>query len=67
MKQETMQMLDEFDISPNEELQLSERYKVFEEYIKQTVSGEGMGGDSSYLILWDKGELEELLKYPLLE
>ncbi len=60
MKQETKNMLNEFNLSPDEDPQFGERYKVFEDYIKQTVSGEGMVGDSSYLLLWEKKEIEEL-------
>lgn len=60
MKQETKHMLNEFDISYDEEVQFGDRYKIFEEYIKQTVSGEGRVGDNSYLILWDKRIIEEL-------
>ena len=60
MKQETKNMLNEFNLSPEEELQFGDRYKVFEDYIKQMVSGEGMVGDSSYLLLWEKREIEEL-------
>lgn len=60
MKQETKQMLNEFDISCDEEVQFGDRYKIFEGYIKQTISGEGMVGENSYLILWEKSEIEEL-------
>lgn len=60
MKQETKQMLNEFDTSCDEAIQLNGRYKVFEDYVKQTISGEGMVGDNSYLILWEKSEIEEL-------
>lgn len=60
MKQETKNMLNEFNLSPNDELQFGERYKLFEAYIKKTVSGEGMVGESSYLLLWEKREIEEL-------
>ena len=60
MKKETLQKLQEFDISPNEELILSQRYKIFKDYLSQTVSGEGMVGESNYLMLWEKSEIEEL-------
>ena len=60
MKNETIQKLSEFDISSDAELVLSERYKAFEDYIKQTVSGEGMVGENNYLSLWEKNEIEEL-------
>lgn len=60
MKQKTKELLNAFEQSHDEEVQLSERYKVFEKYIKQTVSGAGTVGDNGYLTLWDKSELEEL-------
>lgn len=60
MKQETKQMLNEFNLSDTGEVQFGGRYKVFEDYIKQTVSGEGMVGANSYLLLWGKREIEEL-------
>ena len=60
MNKETIHMLDKFNLSSNEDLQLSERYKVFENFLKQTVSGEGMVGDNNYLLLWEKKEIEEL-------
>ena len=60
MKKETVQKLSEFNISSDEELVLSERYKVFKDYLKQTVSGEGMVGENNYLSLWEKNEIEEL-------
>lgn len=60
MKKETVQKLSEFNISSDEELVLSERYKVLKDYLKQTVSGEGMVGVNNYLSLWAKNEIEEL-------
>ena len=60
MKNETIQKLSEFDISSDAELVLSERYKTYEDYLKQTVSGEGMVGENNYLSLWEKNEIEEL-------
>lgn len=60
MKNETVQKLSEFNISSDEKLVLSERYKAFKDYLKQTVSGEGMVGENNYLSLWEKNEIEEL-------
>ena len=60
MKNETVQKLSEFNISSDDELVLSERYKVFEDYLQHTVSGEGMVGENNYLSLWEKNEIEEL-------
>ena len=57
---ETMEKLKEFNRSYDEELVLSEKYKAFEDYLKQTVSGEGMVGYNNYLLLWKKDEIEEL-------
>ena len=42
---------------------LQERYfwvKPYENYLKQTLSGEGMVGENNYLLLWEKSEIEEL-------
>lgn len=60
MRQETIHMLEEFNISSNEEFQLSNKYKAYEEHIKKSISGEGMVGENNYLILWRKSEIEEL-------
>jgi len=60
MKKETMQKLSQFNVSLDERLMFSERYKDFEEHLKQIISGEGMIGDNNYLLLWEKSELEEL-------
>ena len=60
MTNETMQRLKRFNLFSDEDLQLSERYKVFENHLHQTMSGEGMVGDSNYLLLWPKSDLEEL-------
>lgn len=60
MKKETIKMLSEFNYSSEGEILLSEKYKIFECYLKQTVSGEGMVGENSYLLLWEKNEVEEL-------
>lgn len=34
---------------------MSERYKVFEDYIKQTISGEGMIGDNHIVLIGSDG------------
>lgn len=60
MKQETKEMLNEFNLFCNEEVQFGDRYKTFEKYIDKSVSGEGIVGSSSYLVLWEKREIEEL-------
>lgn len=38
----------------------SKKYELFLPYIDSYCSGEGMIGDNSYLILWEKDEIEEL-------
>ena len=60
MKKDTKRKLREFSYSPNEELLLSEKYKIYEDYLKQIISGEGMVGENNYLLLWEKNEIEEL-------
>ena len=60
MKKETLEKLKEFNISDCQECLLTEKYVNFEEYLKQTVCGEGMIGENNYLLLWEKNEIEEL-------
>ena len=55
-----MQKLSQFNLLPEEKLVISEKYKRFEDYLKLTVSGEGIIGDNNYLMLWGKSEIEEL-------
>ena len=38
----------------------SEQYSAFTTYVNACCSGEGMIGENSYLILWEKEEIEEL-------
>ena len=60
MKKETLEKLKEFNISDCQECLLTEKYVNYEEYLKQTVCGEGMIGENNYLLLWEKNEIEEL-------
>lgn len=60
MKNDTIKKLEHFNLMPNKTLVLSERYKDFEKYLQQTVSGDGIVGENNYLLLWDKNDLEEL-------
>ena len=60
MKRETLDKLKNFHYSINQEIILSEKYTVFEEYLQQIVSGEGMVGENNYLLIWEKNEIEEL-------
>lgn len=60
MKNETAKRLSEFNIITSGEILLSKAYKPYENYLKQTLSGEGMVGENNYLLLWEKSEIEEL-------
>lgn len=60
MKSETVKKLSGFNILTTEEISISQKYKPYEDYLRQTLSGEGMVGENSYLLLWKKGEIEEL-------
>lgn len=60
MTKETIQKLTQFNLFKEEQLNFSERYKEFEQYLRQTITGEGMVGENSYLLLWGKNEIEEL-------
>ncbi len=60
MTKETIQKLTQFYLSKEEQLNFSERYKEFEQYLRQAITGEGMIGENNYLLLWDKNEIEEL-------
>ena len=60
MKNETAKRLCEFNITTARDISLSQTYKPYENYLRQTLSGEGMVGENSYLLLWEKSEIEEL-------
>lgn len=60
MKSETVKKLSGFNILTTEEISVSQKYKPYEGYLRQTLSGEGMVGENNYLLLWKKGEIEEL-------
>lgn len=61
MEKETAIKLSEFNIiSDDVEISLCQKYKPYENYLNQTLSGEGMVGENSYLLLWKKSEIEEL-------
>lgn len=60
MKKETEQKLKGFHRCVDDVLLLSNEFKVFEKYLKHVVSGEGLIGANSYLLLWKKGDVEEL-------
>lgn len=60
MRDETISKMKNFNLSEETDIVMSDSYKVFEPYIKQIVSGEGMIGESNYLMIWEKGDMEEL-------
>lgn len=61
MEKETAKQLSEFNIiSDDVEILLCQKYKPYENYLRQTLSGEGMVGENSFLLLWKKSEIEEL-------
>lgn len=53
-------LLRDFNMSPSNNEFVSESYSEFTKYVNSYCSGEGMIGESSYLMLWDKAEIEEL-------
>jgi hypothetical protein len=54
------QLLKDFNKSLSAAKFTSEKYDMFASYINSCYSGEGMIGDNSYLILWEKEDIEEL-------
>lgn len=44
MKNETAERLCEFNITTTGEISLSQTYEPYENYLRQTLSGEGMDG-----------------------
>lgn len=60
MRIETKQKMAQFNLLPDRDLNLSERYRIFEKHLHQIVSGDGIVGKNNYLLLWDKNDLEEL-------
>ena len=61
MEKETAIKLSEFNIiSDDVEISLCQKYKPYENYLGQSLSGDGMAGENSYLLLWKKSEIEEL-------
>lgn len=60
MKNEIHEILKEFDISKANVKFSSAKYNEFQAYVNTYMSGEGMIGENSYLILWEKEDIEEL-------
>ncbi len=54
------ELLKEYNKSEGEEKFNSQKYNVFVPYVNSYCSGEGMIGENSYLMLWDKEDIEEL-------
>ena len=61
MKNETMKKMNTFNVTSSaEKVQLSNKYKQYEEFFNNHIGGSGMIGDESYLELWNQSEIEEL-------
>lgn len=60
MTEKLREKLLEFNKTNSNNIFFSDKYKRFEKYINECISGEGMIGENSYLILWEKSDIEEL-------
>lgn len=61
MNAETVKKLALFNwVEEEAEFRLEGKYSKFQPFIEEMISGEGMVGEESYLILWEKNELEQL-------
>lgn len=60
MRSETIKKLSKFNKYTTEDVSLNQIYKPYEDFLRQTLSGEGMVGENNYLLLWKKSEIEEL-------
>ena len=60
MNNKITNLLIKFNETNSNDKFISEKYKKFEKYVNECISGEGMVGENSYLILWEKEEIEEL-------
>lgn len=60
MKKDTISKMKDFNVTKEEQITLSKNYKIFEVFLEQIVSGEGMIGEKNYLLIWNKSEIEEL-------
>ncbi|SFU44058.1 SMI1/KNR4 family protein [Butyrivibrio sp. INlla21] len=54
------ELLKEYNKSESEAKFESQKYNAFVPYVNSCYSGEGMIGENSYLMLWDKEDIEEL-------
>lgn len=59
MNTDTKNKLVEFNIEECE-LVLSENYMKFKDFLSQSIYGEGMVGENSYLMLWNGNDICEL-------
>ena len=60
MKKDTISKMKDFNSIKEEQITLSKNYKIFEVFLEQIVSGEGMIGEKNYLLIWNKSEIEVL-------
>lgn len=60
MTEKLREKLIEFNETNSDDIFSSNKYRKFEKYINECISGEGMIGENSYLILWEKSDIEEL-------
>lgn len=60
MNNNLKEKLRKFNTKNSNDIFLSKKYKKFEKYVNSCVSGEGMIGKNSYLMLWDRCDIEEL-------
>ena len=54
------ELLKEFNKSKSNKSFVSESYSRFVQFVNSYSSGEGMIGENSYLLLWEKEDIEEL-------
>ena len=60
MTEKLREKLIEFNETNSDDIFSSNKYRKFEKYINECISGECMIGENSYLILWEKSDIEEL-------
>lgn len=60
MTEKLIEKLIEFNETNSNDTFSSNKYKKFEKYINKCICGEGMIGENSYLVLWEKSDIEEL-------
>ncbi len=60
MTEKLREKLMKFSETNSNNIFSSDKYKKFEKYINECICGEGMIGENSYLILWEKNDIEEL-------